>query len=229
VFGSQAVFWASMINVAGTPIDVPSFTIDHAIQMEDGAGTKVMHRYLGCKATQWQFTAAADTQLLRLALNFTGKTAVPITSTDFPDPAPGACATDAPFVLENASTFTLGSGGARTEFDRFQATGVHVMDPTYFNSQTITRLGVKSRNVDGSVVFPYIVTADRADLEAVSPHPASCTFTLGTHSLAFNFESANYITAVGDQLDYNRVFLQGITFADFFDSSAGTDFSLSAT
>jgi hypothetical protein len=229
VFGSQAVFWATMLNLAGNPLDAPSYTVDHAIQMEDAAGTKVLRRYLGCKVSQWQFSAASDTQLLRLNLNLIGKSFVPITTTDFPEPAPGTCAPDAPFVLENASTFTMGTAGARTEFDRFQATGVHVMDPTYFNSAFITRLGVKSRNVDASVVFPYIVTADRSDLEAQSAHPASCTFTLGTHTLAFNFQAVNYTTAALDQLDYNRVFLQGITFADYFDPAAGTDFSLSAT
>ena len=197
--------------------------------MEDGAGTTAYRRYLGCKVSQWQFSAASDTQLLRLNLNLTGKAPATITAADFPVPAAGACAMDAPFVLENATTFTLGSAGARAEFDRFQATGVHVMDPTFFNSQTITRLGVKSRNVDGSIVFPYVVTTDRADLEAVTPHPASCTFTLGAHTLAFNFEGVNYISAVGDQLDYNRVFLQGITFADYFDPAVGTDFNLAAT
>ena len=232
VYGSQAMFWATALGVTGTapgPYDLPSYTIDHCIVMEDASNTKVYRRYLGCKFAQWQFSASSDTQLLRLNLNIIGGPYANITATDFPEPACSAYPYDPPFVLEHASTFLLGTTGSRMEFDRFQVTGANLVDATFFNQTHYTRVKYCGRNIDGAIVFPYVVTTDRSDFEAFSAHPASVTFTNGSHTLAFNFENATYTTAVNDQLDYNRVFLQGLTFADFFDSSVCNDFTLTAT
>lgn len=229
VYGSQATFWATACSATGSPLDMPSYTVDHVIQMEDGSNTKVYRRYLGCKVSQAQFSASSDSQLLRLNLNLTGKAPATITSTDFAEPAATAYPSDAPFVLEHASAFTVGTGGSRSEFDRFQVTIANQMDATFFNAGTITRLKFTGRDVDGSLTFPYIITTDRSDFEAVSSHAASCTFTNGAHTLVFTFEGVNYTTGVSDQLDYGKVFLQGLTFADYFDSTAGTDFALTAT
>ena len=58
---------------------------------------------------------------------------------------------------------------SRAEFATFQLTVKNLLDVRFMASQYPTRIKYCGRDVDLSTQFPYIVTTDRAHLEAVDP------------------------------------------------------------
>lgn len=233
VYGSQISAWLAWMQPTGAapgPYDLPSCTIDHVIQMEDGGNTKVYRRYLGVKVGGWQLTSNADSQLLRLSFtSLVGKSFATITSSDFSEPAANAYASGTPFVHEHASAMTLGT--SRTEFDAFQVTGTNLLDPRFFNGTTISYLKYCGRDIDWSITFPYVISTDRTSLyENTSASSMSITYTIpAAQTLTLNFESQNIVGGVADSLDFNRLFTQTISGWSQVDTSASTDFSGTST
>ena len=219
-YGSQmaafvAWWYASSANV------LSSATIDHALVMEDSGGTAVYRRYLGCMASQVQITASDQDQLMRQSIQIIAQKPATITGTDFPEPAVTAYPTDAPYVIEHGSgAFSLAT--SRSEFETFSWTCKNKLDPRFMASQYLTRLKYCGRDVDFSTRFPYVITTDRSDYEAVTALSASITFTNGSHTLAFAMNSKNFIAKCDDDLALDKVHLQGIDAECYFDSSAGT-------
>lgn len=233
VYGSQISAWLAWIQPTGSapgPYDLPSCTIDHSIEMEDGSNTNVFRRYLGVKVGGWQLTSSADSQLLRLSFtSLVGKSAAAITSSDFAEPAATSYPSGTPFVHEHASAMTLSS--SRTEFDSFQVTGTNLLDPRFFNGTTISYLKYCGRDIDWSIMFPYIISTDRTSLyEGTTASSMSITYTIpASNTLTMNFESQNIIGGVADALDYNRLFTQTISGWSQVDTSVASDFVATST
>lgn len=226
VYPSQQADLAPLI-VATSANVLKSFTADHGIVMEDGSSTKVYRRYLGCMVQQASFTSGEQNQLCRWGLQLIAKQPATITSTDLPEPAVTDYPSDSPYVFENASgAFTFGS--SRAEFEEFNITIKNMLDPRFMASQYLTRLKYAGRDVDYSTRFPYITTTDRSNYESVTAVSASITYTSGSNSMAFQFNSKNFLAKVDDDLALDKVYLQGVDGECYFDPSAGTpnDFSL---
>jgi hypothetical protein len=204
-----------------------SATLDHVLVMEDVANTKVYQRYLGTMVPQVGLAAKESDQLMRLNLQLIAKATATITVTDFPEPAATAYPSGNPYVFEHAGAFTLAT--SRTEFEEFNLTIKNVLDGRFFRTATLSRLKYLGRDVDLTIRFPYIVTADRAAMEAQTAVAASVTFTNGTNSIAFQFNSKNYVADVADDLSMDKIFMQAITMQNFFDASAGTPNDLLVT
>jgi hypothetical protein len=226
VYGTQLVtmapaLFATSANVLG------SATIDHAIVMEDGSNTVVYQRYLGVMCQQVGIAAKESDQLMRLTLQLIGKATATITITDFAEPAVTAYPSAAPYVFEHAGAFTLAT--SRSEFEDISITIKNVLDAKFFRTSTLSRIKYLGRDVDVSIKFPHITTADRAALEAQTAVAASCTFTNGGNSAAFQFNSKNYIAEVTDALDLDKIYLQSIAMQCFFDPTAGTPNDMSVT
>lgn len=239
LYGSQVAAWINWIQpyqIGGTNVyDLNSYTIDHALVMEDGSNTTVYRRYLGVKVGGWQISSNSDNQLLRLSLTeLTGKAAASpnITSADFSEPAYSAYPSDTPFVHEHASTATMG-GTSRvvTGFDQLQVTGKNLLDPRFFNSTTISYLKYCGRDIDWSIQLPYINSSDRTSLfEGVTASAFSVAYSIpASHTLTFSFENQNILGAVGDSLDFNQLFMQTISGWSQVDSSATNDFVPTST
>lgn len=226
-YGSQmSTLMPAIVATSGNVLG--SATIDHCIVMDDPSSTKVYRRYLGVMVNQASFAAAEANQLMRLTLQLTAKQPATITATDFPEPAAADYPYDAPYVFEHASgAFTLAT--SRPEFEEFNLTIKNILDGRFMASQYLTRLKYCGRDVDFTTRFPYITAVDRTDYEAVTAIAASITFTNGDYSMAFDFNSNDYIMKVGDDLGMNKVFLQGIDGSCFFDSTAGTPNDLTVT
>ena len=228
VYGSQAAALAPWICADANGV-LRSVTLDHAIQLEDG-GTTAYRRYLGVMVEQAQFRCGEDDPLLRLKLDLVAQQPATISGTDLPQPAATDYPGDVPYVFQHlAGGFSVVA--SRAEFATFQLTVKNLLDVRFMASQYPTRIKYCGRDVDLSTRFPYIVTTDRAHLEAVDLVAASMTFTNGSHTLGFAMNSKNVIAGVGDDLALDTIFLQGIELQNFFDASAGTpnDFTLTAT
>lgn len=251
IYDSQAIFWFGDASrstptgnsntygmlapvPSGTPpagsFELNSYTIDHAILLDDGSNTVAYRRYLGCRVQRATISADSDSQLLRISCDFIGHGVQdPITSTDFPEPTfvggagPSTYPTGNPFVLANASSYTFGLGGSRIEFEAFSVTIENLIDSTFFNSTNLTRTKFCGRNVNATVTVPYVTKQDRLDYEAATTqHPASITFSNGvtSHSVVFQFNGYQYTSGVTDNLDYNRVFRQNVAMVNFVDTGA---------
>jgi hypothetical protein len=228
VYGSQAAALAPWICADANGV-LGSVTLDHAIQLEDG-GTTAYRRYLGVMVEQARFRCGEDDPLLRLKLDLVAQQPATISGTDLPQPAATDYPGDVPYVFQHlAGGFSVVA--SRAEFATFQLTVKNLLDVRFMASQYPTRIKYCGRDVDLSAQFPYIVTTDRAHLEAVDLVAASMTFTNGSHTLRFAMNSKNVIAGVGDDLTLDTIFLQGIELHNFFDASAGTpnDFTLTAT
>jgi hypothetical protein len=212
--GMAPALFATSANV------LKSATIDHALVMEDGGPTTVYQRYLGVMCPQVVIAAKEADQLMRLTLQLIGKATATITITDFAEPAATAYPSGNPYVFEHAGAFTLAT--SRTEFEDITVTIRNILDAKFFRTATLSRIKYCGRDVDVSIKFPYIVTADRAAMEAQTAVAASCTFTNGTSSLAMQFNTKNYVADVTDALDMDKIYMQGIEMQNFFDASAGT-------
>ena len=228
VYGSQAAALAPWICATADGV-LGSVTLDHAIQIEDGS-TTAYRRYLGVMVEQAQFRCGEDDPLLRLRLDLVAQQPATISGTDLPMPTATDYPSDVPYVFQHLSG-GVSVVASRAEFASFQCTIKNKLDVRFMASQFPTRIKYCGRDVDLSTQFPYIVTTDRAHLEAVDPVAASMTFTNGAHTLGFAMNSKNVIAGVGDDLALDTIFLQGIELHNFFDASAGTpnDFTLTAT
>jgi hypothetical protein len=226
-YGSQMVALAPAIFASSSNV-LGSFTLDHAIVMDDTAGTTVYRRYLGCMVSQASFTSGEANQLMRMALQIIAKQPATITVTDFAEPAVSAYPWDAPYVFEMLSgAVTIGS--ARVELEEFNITIKNQLDPRFMASNFLTRLKYCGRDVDWSVRFPYITTVDRANYEAVTAIAGSVTYTNGAHALGFNFNSNNFEVKCDDDLALDKVHLESIDGACYFDHTAGTPNDLTVT
>jgi hypothetical protein len=197
-----------------------SGTIDHAIVMEDSGGTVIYQRYLGVMCPQVTIAAKESDQLMRLTLQLLGKATATITITDFAEPAATAYPSTNPYVFEHAGAFTLAT--SRTEFEDISVSIKNTIDMRFMRSSTPQRMKYVGRDVDVTIRFPYITSADRAAMEAQTAVAASCTFTNGSSSLAMQFNTKNYIADVTDDLSLDKIYFQGISMQNFFDASAGT-------
>jgi hypothetical protein len=226
-YGSQMaalapLFVATSGNVLG------SVTIDHALVMEDSGPTTVYSRHLGVMAPTATLSCSEQDPLLRLALGLIAKQSATITVTDFAEPAVTAYPTDAPYVFEHASgAVTIGT--SRSEWESFSLSIKNMIDTSFMGNAFISRAKYCGRDVDFSTKFPYVITTDRSDYEAVTAVSASITFTNGAHSLAFDMKSQNFFAKVDDDLSLDKLYLQGIDMEAYFDGTAGNDFTLTVT
>jgi hypothetical protein len=228
VYGSQAATLAPWI-CADADGALGSVTLDHAIQLEDG-GTTAYRRYLGVMVARARFRCGEDDPLLRLELDLVAQQPAPISGADLPQPAATDYPGDVPYVFQHlAGGFSVVA--PRAEFATFRCTVTNRLDVRFMASQFPTRIKYCGRDVDLGTRFPYLVTTDRAHLEAVDPVAASLTFTNGSHALTFGLNSRNVIAGDDDDLGLDTIFLQGIELHNFFDPGAGppNDFTLTAT
>lgn len=235
LFGSQMPFWADAFTPTVTAglYEIPSYSIDHSITSEDATPAQIIRMYNGCKFSGLALTATSDQQVVRMNLGITGQkfatsTAVEpqLTGTAPPPIYPfDTCST-----LETSTTFTMGTLGARTEYDQINITINHILDGTFFNSTNITRLRFCGRNASFSALYPvYSANTDRIDFEGVTPHPMAITFHAGSHTLVFNFATKNYTSSVADNIDYDKVFLQTVGVTNTLDGVSQADFTVVGT
>lgn len=232
LYGSQAptlIPWAFTPNLALTAM--PSMTIDHLIQMEDVSNTFIYRRYLGVVVSQVQLQAqAAQPPLVRLNLTLIGKQPATITSSDFPPPPYSDYPTDAPYVFQHLSGGLIFNGISRAEFESFNLTVRHFLDPRFNESRYPTRIRWCGRDVDWTFRNVYQNAGDRPLYEASTKLACQATFTNGAHSMAFDFKTVNYIMpGLRDDLPLERVHYQEINMQSHYDFAAATDFSLTVT
>jgi hypothetical protein len=226
---AQSPTLASLLSLSGACPDVPSFTVDHGIFIDDGLCAPQLRRYLGVKASGgFDLTNEGQGLLMLWKLKLMGSTPAAITSTDFPTPAYSAYDfAERPFAFQDASgTLTYGGADISAYCEGLSLdVGTNLMA---FRGAQKYRTSVRAFGRDPKITLKllYYTQQFRTDFEANTPKSLVITFTLGAHSLVFNFGNANFIRQVGDDTkigDFHRITVQ---LQNTLDPATGTDMSI---
>lgn len=225
LFPSQAkVLCGWSINLAGTPLNLPSFTADHAVLYDDGTGP-LYRRYLGCMFGKTTLSASNTAQAANVVFNsdITGKQPATITGTDFPEPTYAttpAYVTDNPYQFrEIAGNLTL--GGARTSLRSFTLNINNELRAPFDENQYISTCHWTGRANTLEIGFRFLSNTDRAAYEAATKLSAQFSLFDGTNTALFQMNGANVISGVEDDLAWGDPGMyQKITLGSYVDPAA---------
>ncbi len=186
VYGTQASALTTWCAATGSPLNIPSCTVDHCIQSENAASDLVYRRYLGTLVQQVDFTATEKDQFMRANFQLVAKQHQQITATDFPEPAATAYPTDPPYTLPMASGFLILNDGVnaptttgRSGFESFSCTIKNMVDTRFFESQFLQAYRWCGRTVDWKAKFKYAYIFDRTNYEAITAIASTVLFNNG--------------------------------------------------
>lgn len=228
-FPSQAkVIIPLAISLSGTQLDLGSFTVDHRILKDDGSGFDY-RRYLGCKASSLNLTCdnTEGGTVVQIALDCVGKAPATITVTDFAEPAfgvsPGYPFED-PFAFEDLTGLLSIAGSPLPFFSSMNFKVDNKLRNPFDDKRYISQLTWAGRDASMVARSRYTTSSWRTILEAQTAEPITFTFSDGTNTAAFDMKGANYADSVADSLPFEGDgFYQTLTWANFFDTTAGTD------
>jgi hypothetical protein len=207
-----------------TSNEIPSYTVDHAVIMDDASNTVVYSRHLGVKVANFDLNASADDQAVKLQFQLIGKNTATITITDFPVPAQTEFPVGRPYCfVDLASPGTMTLSSSRSEFAGFNLTVKNHLDTPFFEAPYIGRAKWCGRDITWTNKLLYKTAADRTNYEATTATTCSAKFDNGTNSVLFNFSTFNYATAVDDDLGTDKLYYQNISWVNSWNASAGAD------
>lgn len=230
--------WYSQIQLlplfttpAGTPWELPTFTLDH-YQLLEGSTTAIYERYLGC--TGETLTLAGDNSaqgsvvIADMTFAFLSYSTA-ITITDFPEPV----LTDYPWptsvalMQHGAGALSLG-GSSRTGWNKFSISYKNILAKVYDESMYPQVISWRGRDVDFSFNLRHKIRADRDKFLAMTANVATFSFTDGVTTAAFDFKSQNFLSGVADDTPLGDVHRQGLDY-NCYVTAASTDATLTIT
>jgi hypothetical protein len=245
---SQAPFllsWAGVTMSGGTAPwtsseptgDLASCAVYHAVTEFDG--TVKRRVYLGTKVEGWSLTVSEDSTIATLTLNLIASTpqgnafdsSSDPTSTPFPAPADNNFPTD-PFVFLNAggSNYITYGGTVRTQFSELSINVQNKLATRYFANRFIQFARLMGRKTTCSSKILYNSSPDdRTHFEGTTAESVSIKLNNGTHGFVMDLKAQNIFEQLDDDLPLDNVYMQSSTEANLYDTSAGTDFSLTFT
>lgn len=208
------------------PGDLASLYFRHAYQRNDGTYKHLA--YNGAKCLTYQLSASRQDP--RWVFSCTGQaigqnsdTITAPTETQYPT----GCYL---FSHTGGNVLLIDSGTTpRSQYDAISISGQNTMDPNWFESTKVQLIKFCGRSVTTTYGFHLKATPDDLALfQAVTPLKHSVSINNGVNSLAFDFKSNNYIQDVTRNLPLGRAYKQQVQVLNFWDASAGTDFTLTA-
>lgn len=227
LFPSQAAFWMPQIfTLAGTPLDLASFTMDEVLVMS--TGTKKYHRTLGCKVDTAMLKAnnTPGGMVWSMDLDIVGSTPATITVSDFAEPAITDYPTDNPYVFQDcAGNLTVGS--SFTNFESLTLSVKNILPKDQFDEyQYLQRIPWCGRDIEFDLKVLYKGTTLRTDLEGIAAIAVSCVLDDGTVATTLDMEATNYITDVADDMPFESSYKQAVKITNLLDTTAGTDITV---
>jgi hypothetical protein len=203
LYPSQAkLLCALAINLSSTPLDLGSFTADHATLYDDGTGP-LYRRYLGCKFGSGSIAATNGADpVVSFSFDVVGKQPATITVTDFPEPtfvSTPAYPTDNPYQFkEIAGNLTLGA--SRTSLRSFTLNVGNELRTPKDEGQYISQNKWTGRANTLEVDFRFLGNTDRANWEAATKLAAQFSLFDGVNTALFQMNGANVLSGVTDDL-----------------------------
>lgn len=232
---AQAAVLVSMIDgvTTGNCPDLPSFTIDHGIFIEDGNCAPKMRRYLGVKADGgFDLINTGQGILLMLKLNLMGSTVAAITVSDFAIPTHSAYDyVETPFTMYMLDgSIEYGGADISQYVESISFAAGNILMP--FRGASAFRNRVKYFGHRPTVTLKtlYWTQQQRIDYEANAAKALVLTFTdPAGDTLVLDFGNTNYLRQVGDDLKLGDFHRQTVQLKNTVDPATGTDMSITYT
>jgi hypothetical protein len=213
------------------PGDLASMTIDHAVYLDDTAAYKAT-RYLGVKPAGWSLSCSRSQRIAQLDIDLIASKyqGNPFDSSSDPTlsaPTDGNYATDAVvfghFGL-NSSTSAFKIGSNRTRFESIKLDVKHAIDARPFESRfvQVCRVLGRSWTASGDMMLKSSPN-DRLAFEQLTAQNVELLFTNGTHTGTLNFETANLIRPLTDNLANDKIYMRAVGLAGFYDATNNAD------
>lgn len=230
LYPSQATFLAYALTLNGTTNNLPSFAIDHALELNDDTATFQYNRYLGCKVQSATIEVSAESQIAMLTLNWVGQRTqtTALTVGTFPEPAWNQYPSTKPYVFGDVNTpgWLKYANTNRAEYNSLTINIENILDASMNEKPYVTRIKHCGRNVSLNNSFVHVSNADRAAFEAATEQTTnSVKFDNGTNSLLFTLGTC-VTTAVSDDLSMAAISRQGLTIVSQYDGT--TDLTITA-
>lgn len=228
LYPSQAGTWlAAAATLAGTPLNVASYTADHW----DG---QVIRRYLGGVCSSLDLTSSADSQYANLAMNWVFQKVDDANPATLPAPAETSFPSESPYLhteLSGSGYFKVGAS-AITQFDQFHLSIKNTIIARFYESSTIAFAIWGGRDVDLMTHLTYVDTTWRANYENQSAIALTAEFYRSAlRTLALDFKTVDIVADRSVSRPLGGVMEQGFTAQAFYDITATpspTDFAFTA-
>ncbi len=214
--------------------DLASVSCYHAITRSDGS---VKCRvYLGTKVDGWSIDVSEDGTIATLSMDLSAATpqgnqfdsSTDPTSTTFPAPTDPQLPTN-PYVFIHASG-NLTVGTARTQFQSVKINCKNQIARRFWANRFVNLMRFVGRSTTLEAVNFYAPTPDdRTSYEGLTTETTSFALNNGTHSITINMNTASVLTRFEDQLPLNDLYTQTMTITNQWDSTAGSDLTMSFT
>jgi len=228
----QAEILPFFCTPTGTPLELPSFTIDH-YQMLEGSGTCIYERYLGCRGETLSLAGDNSPQGCVVMADMTFaflSYSTAITVTDFPEPtlANYPWPTSIALMQHGGGNLSL-KASSRTGWNKFNINYKNILAKVYDESMYPQVISWRGRDVDFGFTLRHKIRADRDDYLAMTAHGVTFALTDGATSLAWDFKSQNFLSGLADDTPLGDVHRQGLDYGCYVDGTAGTDATLTIT
>lgn len=229
---SQSALLASMVaGVTGSACPtLPSFTIDHAIFIEDGSCTPKYRRYLGVMCDGgFDLTNDAQGVLMLWKLKLMGATPATITGSDFATPTYSAYDyAEAPFTFQNAhSTIVYKGSDISDNVESLSYAAGNILMPFRGAGQYRSKVKYCGRRPTITMGTLYYTQQQRIDYEANTAVSLAITFTDPlVDTLVLTFGNTNYLRTVTDKTKIADFHRQTIMLRNTMDPATGTDMSI---
>lgn len=206
------------MNITGSPLNLPSYDLDHF----DGIRTR---RYTGAMVRQLTFRGDAIQQYYTLGVDWVAQknvasdpTVAAPTSASFPT------ASQIPYTHVDTKGFVKVNNLVRVKYSSVELTIENILGMTWDEDTYITSLFWAGRNVTYTLKSQYLAVTDRNNYEAVTPHITNqIKWVKGANSVTLDLKSSNFVVAVNDDLPLDNAEYQTLTINSNYDSTASTD------
>ena len=214
--------------------DLASVSCYHAITRSDGSVKRRV--YLGTKVDGWSIDVSEDGTIATLSMDLSAATpqgnqfdsSTDPTSTTFPAPTDSQLPTN-PYVFIHASG-NLTVGTARTQFQSVKINCKNQIARRFWANRFVNLMRFVGRSTTLEAVNFYAPTPDdRTSYEGLTTETTSFALNNGTHSITINMNTASVLTRFEDQLPLNDLYTQTMTITNQWDSTAGSDLTMSFT
>jgi hypothetical protein len=205
---------------------LPSFTMDHAIFIENGSCTPEYTRYTGCMASGgFKLDNTPQGSLMMLNLDIYGASYA--TGISWTTPAYSAYDyAQAPFFFEDLASGLTIAGTGRVNFESFEFNSGNNIKGFRGETANVTQRRLFGRDPSVTIKNLYQSVADRTAYNASTETALEAIFTdAAGHTLTFQFGNANYFSAILDNLNIDDFHRQTITLQNLMDPATGTDFT----
>lgn len=209
---------------------LPSFTLDYLYLLEDGSCTPAYERYVGCVVSQADINANNNGQgvIVTADLDIMAQKRVPITSSDFSQPAGSDYPSTYPFLFQDtAGTLVIGSGF--TNYSALNLSIKNALQDRFDEFQYRQRIAWRSRDITLVVNALHRTNALRDAYEQQTPLSVEWHYNNGADDLKIDLQDNNVITNWGWSRPLQGDFEQNITIGNQIDLTSNTDMTFTYT